>query len=132
MATSLTTFEYKDLDLNFIQHPVKKDIVPKKGDAAIATSIKNLILTNHYERPFQPELGSNIRKLLFEPINSGSAIIMERMIEDVIQNFEPRVSLKAVYVVQNTDENGYDITIEFFINNRATLTRIDFFLERIR
>jgi len=64
---------YKDLDLNFKVHPIKKDLNKTIGENAIINSVKNLLLTGHYERPFQPYLGSNITKLLFEPLDALTA-----------------------------------------------------------
>jgi phage baseplate assembly protein W len=82
---------FKDLDLNFTIHPVKKDINTHKNEYAITNAVKNLILTNHYERPFQPEIGSNIRRLLFENVDSITGAQIEREITETIDNFEPRV-----------------------------------------
>ena len=61
--------DFRDLDLSFNIHPVRKDVNVHKSERAVINSIKNLVLTNHYERPFQPELGSNIRRLLFENVD---------------------------------------------------------------
>jgi phage baseplate assembly protein W len=123
---------YKDLDLNFIPHPVKKDVNKKVGVNAIMQSLTNLILLNHYEKPFHPEIGSNVRKMLFEPIDPVVAQILAKEITDVITNFEPRVDLQNVYVVENTDGNGFDVTIEFFMSNVAEPITVTFFLERLR
>ena len=123
---------YKDLDLNFVPHPVKKDVNKKVGVNAIMQSLTSLILLNHYEKPFHPEIGSNVRKMLFEPIDPVVAKILAKEITDVITNFEPRVDLQNVYVVENTDSNGFDVTIEFFMSNVAEPITVTFFLERLR
>jgi phage baseplate assembly protein W len=123
---------YKDLDLDFTPHPVKKDINKKTGPNAIVQSLKNLIQTNHYEKPFHPEIGSNVRKMLFEPLDSITANILGREISDVINNFEPRVKLENVYVVENFDGNGFDVTIQFFLENVPEPINLVFFLERLR
>lgn len=123
---------YKDLDLNFIPHPVKKDVNKKVGVNAIMQSLTNLILLNHYEKPFHPEIGSNVRKMLFEPIDPVVAQILAKEITDVITNFEPRVDLQNVYVVENTDGNGFDVSIEFFMSNVSEPITVTFFLERLR
>jgi phage baseplate assembly protein W len=75
---------FKDLDLNFTIHPVKKDINTHKNEYAIINAVKNLVLTNHYERPFQPEIGSNIRRLLFENVDTVTASQIEREIVETI------------------------------------------------
>jgi phage baseplate assembly protein W len=128
----MATYTYSDLDLNFGIHPVKKDLVTKKDENAIAFAIRNLILTNHYERPFNPELGSNVRKLLFEPVSVFTASDLQKMIEQSIANFEPRAKVRKVDVIPNEDSNAYDVRIEFFIDMKTTPIVADFLLERIR
>jgi len=123
---------FRDLDLNFTIHPVKKDINVYKNEFAIINSIKNLVLTNHYDRPFQPEIGSNIRRLLFEQVDSITAAQIEREITEVIGNFEPRAQVSRVDAVPSPDENLYKIRLEFFIINSSDPVTINFFLERIR
>jgi len=123
---------FRDLDLNFTIHPVKKDINTYKNEYAVINSIKNLVLTNHYERPFQPELGSNIRRLLFEQVDSVTAAQIEREITEVIGNFEPRAQVSKIEAVPAPDENKYEIYLEFFIINNSSPITINFFLERIR
>jgi phage baseplate assembly protein W len=123
---------FRDLDLNFTIHPVKKDVNTYKNEFAIINSIKNLILTNHYERPFQPEIGSNIRRILFEQVDSVTAAQIEREITEVIGNFEPRAQVSRVIAQGAPDENGYNIYLEFFIINNPAPVTINFFLERIR
>jgi len=123
---------FRDLDLNFTIHPVKKDINVYRNEFAIINSIKNLVLTNHYDRPFQPEIGSNIRRLLFEQVDSITAAQIEREITEVIGNFEPRAQVSRVDAVPSPDENLYKIRLEFFIINSSDPITINFFLERIR
>ena len=131
MATSIQN-RYSDLDLKFNIHPVKKDLVLSIDDQAVIKSVRNLILTNHFERPFHPEIGSNVRKMLFEPISPLTANYIQREIEDTIKNFEPRVSLQSVIVQVKPDENFYSVIISFYINNRTEPTTINFVLQRLR
>jgi phage baseplate assembly protein W len=123
---------FKDLDLNFTKHPVKLDINVHKNEFAIINSIKNLILTNHYEKPFRPDIGSNIRRLLFENIDSVIAAQIEKEISEVIGNFEPRAQVSKVTAISSPDENAYKVELEFFIINNPNPITINFFLERIR
>ena len=136
MATITTNIDsarnFKDLDLNFTIHPVRKDVNTHKGEYAIINSVKNIVLTNHYERPFQPELGSNIRRLLFENVDSVMAAQIEREIEETINNFEPRAEVSKVTAVASPDENRYNVELEFFVINSPNPITINFFLERIR
>ena len=95
MATATTNIvaAYSDLDLNFTIHPVKKDINRYTNEAAVVNSIKNLILTNHYERPFQPDIGSNVRRILFENMDTITATTLQNEIAQTIRNYEPRVNI---------------------------------------
>ena len=123
---------FKDLDLNFTIHPVKKDINTHKNEYAITNAVKNLILTNHYERLFQPEIGSNIRRLLFENVDPITGASIEREITETIDNFEPRVQTSKVTVSPDPDNNGFKVELEFFVINNPNPITINFFLERIR
>lgn len=124
--------KFSDLSLNFTAHPVKGDVIKLIDDDAIKRSVRNLVLTNHFERPFHPEIGSNVRKLLFDNITSVTSFQIQREIIDVIQNFEPRVQMKQVTVVVDPDNNGYNATIEFYILNSGRFVTVDYFLERLR
>jgi hypothetical protein len=132
MATSSIKNRYTDLDLTFTRHPVKNDLVLSVDDKAVMRSVRNLILTNHYERPFHPEIGSNVRKMLFEPISPLTANYLQREIEDTIRNFEPRVRIQQVIVQTAPDSNAYSAIISFFINNNTAPTTINFVLQRLR
>lgn len=123
---------FKDLDLNFTAHPVRKDVNKFTNEYAVINSVKNLILTNHYERPFRPELGSNLRRMLFENVDTVMAAQIEREIEETIINFEPRVRVSKVTAIATPDENRYNVQLEFFIINNPQPISIKFFLERIR
>ena len=127
-----STRNYIDLDLNFLIHPIRKDINTYKAEYAVINSVKNLILTNHFERPFQPEIGSNIRRLLFENVDVILAAQLEREIEETVNNFEPRVQVSSIIATPAPDENGYKVIMEFFVINNPDPIKINFFLERIR
>lgn len=123
---------YSDLDLVFKPNPSTGDINPVKDIEAIKRSIKNLVLTNFHERPFQPEIGSGVRALLFEPVDTITAHELEQAIIRVISNFEPRVTILDVKVVDNSDFNEYDITIEFRIITTSQVGTTTIALERLR
>ena len=123
---------YSDIDLTFNIHPVKKDIIINKGEIAVVKALKHLILTNHYEKPFNPDYGSNIRKLLFEPINTFTAATLENEIDTCIKNFEPRVKVKSIIVSANYDYNAYEVSIEFFIENLVEPFTAEFLLYKLR
>ena len=123
---------YSDLDLDFIAHPATGDVVKKTGIDAIRRSIRNLVLTNFYDRPFRSYIGSNVQKILFDNMNPLTATFLKDAVTEVIRNFEPRVDLKNVLVKINEDNNGYDVTISFVIINRGEPATIVLFLERLR
>jgi len=131
-AIQTSTRNYVDLDLNFTIHPIRKDINVLTNEMAVITSMKNLVLTNHYERPFNPDVGSNIRRLLFEPIDSITSGNLQREIKETIVNFEPRVSINTINVIPTPDELSYKVSINFYIINNPNPITLTFFLERIR
>lgn len=128
----MTTPIHQDLDLSFAIHPVKRDLVLKRDEDAVIASIKHLLLTNHYEVPFQPEVGCNIRKLLFENLTPFTASDLSRFIRETIENFEPRAKIHKLLVTPNYDQNGYAVYLECFIGVNPNLQSVDFLLERIR
>lgn len=123
---------YTDLNLSFLANPVRKDISTLSDSDAVKQAVVNLVLTKNYERPFHPEIGCVVTALLFDNITSITALSIQRSIQDVIQNFEPRVQLQSVLVNVNPDANGYDVTITFYVLNVRDLVTVDFFLERLR
>lgn len=123
---------YKDLDLLFNVHPIKKDINKHTAEMAVINSIKNLVLTKHYERPFHPEIGSNVSKLLFENLDFVTASSLERDILQTIENFEPRASVYKIRAIPDYDNNGFTVDMEFTIVNRTEPITITFFLDRVR
>jgi len=123
---------YSDLDLYFTANPVTKDVSRRYDENAVKTSLKNLILTSNFERPFHSEIGSPIKRLMFEPASPMLNITLKRAIIDVINNFEPRVDLINVTVNSSPDQNAVDISIEFkLVNTTAPLT-LNLTLERTR
>ena len=125
--------QYTDLDLFFARKATSKDISIVTDIQAVKRSIRNLVLTNHYEKPFHPEIGSGVRGILFEPMTPLTAHILTRKIEDVIENFEPRARLISVRALPNLDRNEYECTIEFYVVNAPTeLVDLTVFLERLR
>jgi len=123
---------FKDLDLNFTLHPVRKDVSKHINELAIINSVKNLVSTNFFEKPFRPEIGSSVRSLLFENVDPLIAVRLERNIAETITNYEPRVSIKKIRARPTSDENSYAVSLTFAIINNPVPITIDFFLERIR
>lgn len=127
-----TPNNYSDLDLDFIAHPTTGDVVRKKGNEAIKRSVRNLILTNYYDKPFRPGIGSSVQKLLFENPTPLTANFLKNAVEEVISNHEPRIKLTEIRVLFDTDNNGFAVTLSYIILNRSEPVITTLFLERIR
>lgn len=106
---------YSDFDLNFTPHPVTGDLAVKYDVQSVKQSLKNLLLTEYYERPFQPRLGSPIHALLFENLDMITANMLQVQIELLVENYEPRVSLENVEVIPLYDENGFKVNMLFYV-----------------
>ena len=132
MALALNTRTYKDIDLDFLANPITKDVLKKTNEEAIAASISNLLQTSNYERLFNPGLGCNLKRYLFEPIDDITTNNIREEIVRTIVNFEPRVDLLDVQVEPFPDENLYNVAIKFFIKNDPDPITITLFLERVR
>ena len=125
--------QYRDLDLFFSKKTELKDINVLTDILAVKRSVRNLILLNHYEKPFHPEIGSGIRSILFQPMSPITAYVLSRKVEEVIENFEPRVKLVGVRAQPDLDRNSYEVTIEFYVLNAPTeLAELTVLLERSR
>ena len=125
--------QYSDLDLFFSMKKVSKDISRVFDIQAVKRSVRNLILMNHYEKPFHPEIGSGVRDVLFENMTPTTSHILTRKIEMVIEQFEPRARLMSVTASPNLDRNEYECTIQFYVVNAPTeLVDLTVFLERLR
>jgi phage baseplate assembly protein W len=123
---------YSDLDFTFNLVPGSKDVARSFDDQAVIRSVRNLLLTNFYERPFQPNIGGNIDKLLFEPATNLTASLIKTEIENVITNYEPRVQIEEITVTGNIDENSFTINLTFYIGNNTLPTSVNLLLERSR
>ena len=124
---------YKDLNLNFTVNPVTSDVTTVTDVNAVKRSVRNLLLTNHYDKPFHPEIGSNIQSLLFENFGPITGNQLSRQIEEVIGNYEPRARVETVecYPVPNT--YTYDVRIDFYVENLpAELQEFQTMLEAMR
>ena len=124
---------FKDLSVVFKKHPVTDDLVTVKDKVAIAQSISNLLQTNNGERPFNPDLGSGIRELLFEQADWGTAAIISGRVKECLIKFEPRIVVLSCNASPDFDNNGFDVEIEYEILGRDDGRIVaDVFLERTR
>lgn len=124
--------QYIDLDLKFGVHPVKKDISRLIDDNAVKQALKNLLYTNYYERPFQPNFGCGVHSLLFEPMMPSTTIAIEKAIREAIANYEPRVDIRSLKVDPNYGLNAYNITLIFTILDKENPIQLNIIMERLR
>ena len=133
MPVERVSRSFKDISLSFKVHPITKDVIPLKNESAIARAVKNLVLTQLQERPFNPTLGSRINGSLFELMDAGSAAVISDEIRTTIDNFEPRVELINVEVQPYYDSHAYDVLIEYHIVGiDVAAQRLSFVLESYR
>mgnify|MGYP003657162760 CR=1 FL=1 len=125
--------QYTDLDLFFGRKSSDSDISKVTDIQAVKRSIRNLVLLNHFEKPFHPEIAGGIREMLFELMTPTVSAIIARKIEDVIKNYEPRARLVGVRASPDFDNNSYNVSIEFYVVNAPTeLVDMSVMLERLR
>ena len=123
---------YKDLNLDFQQNSATKDIQKMLDVESVKRSVRNLINLNHYEKPFHPEVGSNLRAMLFENITPQMTHYIGKLISQLIQNYEPRCRLVQVNNMPDLDRNGYSVSISFYVVNHSQPVIVESFLERLR
>jgi len=123
---------WSDLDLSLKIHPIRKDIIPLKDDAAIKNAVKNLLISNFYERPFQDDLGANLRGLLYEPADVITEIELRDNIYDVLSKYEPRISVTSIGITDLSDVNSYNVTVYFNIKEYDSADTVEIVLRRLR
>ena len=131
-TSSRNSRSFRDIDLDFNRNPVTNDINVVENVIAIKRAVKNLVLTNFYERPFQPELGCGIRGLLFEPFTPLTKVLIELAVEEVLLNNEPRIDLTSVKVDDDQDGNRLVVDIYFYIVGVPGPQVVQTFLQRVR
>ena len=123
---------YKDLNLDFQQNTATKDIQKITDIESVKRSVRNLINTNHYEKPFRPQVGSNLRAMLFELISPQMNHAISKEIDLLIRNYEPRCRLVEVNTIPDFDRNAYSASISFYVVNHPEPVTVESFLERLR
>ena len=123
---------YKDLNLDFQQNTATKDIQKIEDVESVKRSVRNLVSLNYYEKPFHPEIGSNIRGLLFEKITPQISHYIGKQLELLIRNYEPRCRLVNVENMPDLDKNGYSVSVSFYVVNVSNPVVVETFLERLR
>ena len=123
---------YKDIDISFAKNPNTLDISKKIDVAAVKQALKLLINTKYYEKPFNPEFGSNIRSLLFQPFSQETSVRLQEEIKQTIINFEPRVNIESILVDPNLDTQEYTVEIAFYVIGIQGVQVLDTVLTRLR
>jgi phage baseplate assembly protein W len=123
---------YKDLNLDFQQNTATKDIQKITDIESVKRSVRNLINLNYYEKAFHPEIGSNLRGLLFENITPQISHYIGKQIELLIKNYEPRCRMVEVVNRPDVDKNGYSVSVSFYVINTPNPVQVETFLERLR
>ena len=126
------TKQYRDLDLDFGRNSVTNDVNKLTDIEAVKRSVRNLINTSHFDRPFHPEIGSSVRAMLFEPMTPLTALNLQRKVQEVLINFESRIKLVQIVSNPNIDSNSYDLRIYFYVIGSNDLIEVQTFLERLR
>ena len=135
--SSLTTYTYRDFSLFLTQNPVTGDVSTLTDVADVKRSVRNLVLTNEFDRPFHPEIASHVRDLLFQPFTAITYNLLRNRIDKVLEIYEPRATLTRIEIddreFQNMDNNTLSVKIFFTLNNAPTNEEnVDIMLERIR
>lgn len=126
------SFFYSDFYVNFNVHPTKRDLVAMTDATSIASSIKNIIFTNKYERPFAPTFGAGIPRTLFDNTTSDSKYLLETLAKEAIEASEKRATKVRVAVVMDEERNGYHMTIFFTPINTTDTVAVEAFFKRVR
>ena len=124
--------DIENIDLDFTRNAVTNDVNVVEDVIAVKRSVRNLVQTNFYERPFNPELGCGVRELLFEPFTPMTKVFLERKIEEVLINYEPRVEVQNIAVDDDQDRNRLVVDIYFYVVGVPGPQVVQTFLQRVR
>lgn len=124
--------KYSDIDFNFTKNPVTNDVSIVQDEDAIKLSVRNIILTDAGERPFNPTLGSSIRGLLFEPLSPITAGAIESRIRNTLSVFEPRIKILRLDVVGDPERNAFNVTLGFRMTGDTRTVLVPITLKRLR
>jgi phage baseplate assembly protein W len=132
MAGAKEKVVFSDLDSLFVPNPITKQLVRKTNREAVKQSVKNLILTDYFERPFKSDIGCSIRYYLFELWSPALKQTMENAIREVIDNYEPRADVLEVLVEDRSELNALSVTVAFSVRNDVNPVVLNVILERVR
>jgi phage baseplate assembly protein W len=121
---------FKDLDLDFMPHPVTGDITQKVDAEAVKRAVRNLVLMNKYDKPFQPQIDSRVTRLLFEPATPLVALALRSNIMDILTRYEPRAKINDVVVLFNEEYNAFNVSVSFMVINSRDVSTVNVAIER--
>ena len=122
---------YTDIDLNLTPHPSSKDLTLKYDKDAVKRSLRNIMLTNDYERPFRPNFGTNLRGLLFELADDITKFEIRNQITEAIQNYEPRVVIDKIYLNEDRSNNMF-VNVHYGVRGVQEPQELEVILQRVR
>lgn len=122
---------YTDIDLNLTPHPSSKDLTLKYDKDAIKRSLRNIMLTNNYERPFRPNFGANLRGLLFELADDITKLEIRNQITEAIEDYEPRVVIDKIYLNEDKSNNMF-VNIHYGVRGVIEPQELEVILQRVR
>ena len=128
---SIASRTYKDFAYSFFANPMSGDVGKKTGADAVKSAIVSILKTNHNERMFQPEFGSNIRALLFEQMNPITEQRMKTEVENAINNHEPRAEILGITVTGQEEQNRYLVSILFNVSSEAEPQKLETYFDRV-
>lgn len=132
MKSPIRKTQFKDIDLDFLPHPVTGDIVQKTDAEAVKRAVRNLVLMVKYDKPFKPEIDSRISRLLFEPVSPLVALAIRSNLIDIITRYEPRAKINDIQVIFNPEYNTFNVNISFMVLNTREVSNVSVSIERSR
>jgi phage baseplate assembly protein W len=123
---------FKDIPLSFVAHPITGNVKALTNREAVKQSVKNIVLTNHYERPYSPVLGGDILAQLFENMDPITQYEISTNIRQALDNYEPRAIVDDIITDFIEDQNAINVTIRFRLRNDAEPISVSVLLDRVR
>jgi len=126
-----TTYKYSDLSLSFKPHPFTSDVVKQTDDNAIKTAVKNILYCNKNEKIFRPDFGSDLDRLLFEPLTLSRLSLLKRRLKEIVEQYESRVKVKNVDLLFSFNLVDITLTVEIQDENKEQIT-VNYNIEKTR
>lgn len=132
MASIKKEIVYRDIPLSFTPHPVTGNIAMLTNEEAVKQSVKNIVLTNYYERPYKKSFGGNVTRQLFENMDSFTEFNLSKSIRTALENYEPRATIIDIKINPNYDSNTLTASIKFSVKSLDEPLTVNVILQRVR